>query len=827
MNIFESIATFAKKDFTNFSMSNNWLGSVNGFGELTCIYQDICVAADTWKMSHNVMVKLPPLIAPAFTRIKAVINSFYVSYASVWKHWNSFISDKPDDVFLNRSLLKGYKGKFVEPYCPTYLIAYICKIAKGNFLGDFDVDSEVVIDDVRYYYLQPIFNCNKGNLNTGYTDSYYSITWTIENGRRKAILTPRHSDAVVETWSVDHLTPSTSCDYFVGVNTLGLGDIQKVFKYYSSRPADWLSLGFADERSLLIYLCQSCVRNLESMGVPCDLMAATDLHFYAGTEEFDKFNLLPDICKSSIWQNFFRDEQNQSPEFDYSEVNGCLYNYGLIKESGWQIRLNGLPLNTNSTIPLWFRISEIESAFSLLTGFRLRFVVSNQLDYIQSDNISILPSHYNGLLLTKYRNFEKDYFTSACVDPMMGAVSVSTPSTIEAFRTASKLEEFLERSASARDFYNFMKYNFGTNPESTRYKKPLLLGTKVIPIQISEQLQTSETANTPLGERAGVADGYGNGGTCDHYFNEHGHVFSFLSFVLDSQYMQGMPHQFSHHLQLDYPFPDFANLGAESIPTSEIYYSNYDRLNYNPYTPSNRITERVIDGASGTQTDISQHPEQFDSLHAPEALSDVTDNGLGVSFGERSVVDNVGIDSPSIVADGQFRFTNRGEDATSQLVAAAYINAQSGAYLQGSNTSTVSVKPNYYSSGLKIANSGSSSSSDLGYGAAVKSDIPADFVQGQSKVFGYVPRYSRWKWHNDVVCGQMRSDLEFWHTFRQFSQVPYIGHSFVSYEDAGFVSDLNRIFAVENDNADKFYLDIFNNCSVRRCLPLVANPHID
>lgn len=827
MNIFESIATFAKKEFTNFSMSNNWLGSVNGFGELTCIYQDICVAADTWKMSHNVMVKLPPLIAPAFTRIKAVINSFYVSYASVWKHWNSFISDKPDDVFLNRSLLKGYKGKFVEPYCPTYLIAYICKIAKGNFLGSFDIgDSEystVTIDDVEYIQFKPIFNCNKGNLNIGYSDSYYSITWTIENGRRKAILTPRHSDAVVETWSLDHLTPSDSADYFVGVNPLAV-DVQKVFRYYSSRPADWLSLGFADERSLLIYLCQSCVRNLESMGVPCDLMAATDLLFYSGTEDFDKFNLLPDICKSSIWQNFFRDEQNQSPEFDYSEVNGCLFNYGAIKESGWQIRLNGLPLNTNSTIPLWFRISSIESAFSLLTGFRLRFIVSNQLDYIQSDNISILPSHYNGLLLTKYRNFEKDYFTSACVDPMMGAVSVSTPSTIEAFRTASKLEEFLERSASARDFYNFMKYNFGTNPESTRYKKPLLLGTKVIPIQISEQLQTSETANTPLGERAGVADGYGNGGTCDHYFNEHGHVFSFLSFVLDSQYMQGMPHQFSHHLQLDYPFPDFANLGAESIPTSEIYYSNYDRLNYNPYTPESRVTERVIDGTSGVQTDISQHPEQFDSVHAPESLSDSTDNGLGVSFGERSVVDNVGDNNLSVISDGDLVFKEN-RDEPGGAICLGY-DGNSGTLRSDPLRYFVTTKTVRYDKGLKIAGA-SGDSSDLGYGAAVKSDIPADFVQGQSKVFGYVPRYSRWKWHNDVVCGQMRSDLEFWHTFRQFSQVPYIGHSFVSYEDAGFVSDLNRIFAVENDNADKFYLDIFNNCSVRRCLPLVANPHID
>lgn len=816
MNIFEAITTYAKKDFTNFGMSNNWLGSVRGFGELTCIYHDICIAADTWKMAHNVLVKLPPLVAPAFTRIKAVINTFYVSYASVWKHWNSFISDKPDDTFLNRSLLKGYKGRFVEPCCDMRILSCICKMAKGNFY--YNYDDLVEIDSKSYHKIGLLYNKSKTSLNKGYTDSYRTITWTLENGLRRAVASVRHSDS-----SVDLNEGNASL-----LNDYGLEEIFSAFDYrklfYSREVSfEYSSLGFYDNFSYLIYCCESVVRNLEAHGVPCDLIANTRLGFYTG----DYFNLLPFICESSIWQNFYRDEQNQSPEFDYSEVNGMLTEDGNIY-SGWKIRLNGLPLNTSSVEPLWFNINELYKAFSLLTGYYLRDTVQAELGLVSSDNISILPSHYNGLLLTRYRNFEKDYFTSACVDPMMGAVSVSTPSTIEALRTASKLEEFLERSASARDFYNFMKYNFGTNPESTRYKKPLLLGTKVIPIQISEQLQTSETSNTPLGERAGVADAYGNGGTCDHYFNEHGHIVSFISFVLDSQYMQGLPHQFEHHLQLDYPFPDFSNLGAESIPTKEIYYGDYDSLNYNPNSKFNNVAVAKL--LSGNVTVEAQYPSQFTSVFTEGVdISDFAYIGLNAYFSSRRL-ERFSSSSLRLVPDGNLQFSSHAGDTA--VVRQTYNLLMTidgaGALLRDANiTQNVASYVLMYRSGIKVSYNSSDSDIDLGYGVGVYSESEEEFVQGESKVFGYVPRYSRWKFKLDTVCGQMRNDLEFWHTFRQFSQIPYIGHNFVSYEDAGFVSNLNRIFAVENDNADKFYLDIFNNCSVRRCLPLVANPSLD
>lgn len=379
-------------------------------------------------------------------------------------------------------------------------------------------------------------------------------------------------------------------------------------------------------------------------------------------------------------------------------------------------------------VTIGLRLLRLSKLSAFLQAFCLRSVRSYLNQTTNVVNVVILPKFYNGLLCLKYRNFEKDYFTSACVDPNMGGVQVQVPNTIDALRTASKLEEYLELSASARDFYNFMKHLWGTNPESTRYQKPLLLGTQVVPIQIGEQLQTSETtSSSPLGDRAGVADGYGNSGTVNHYFNEHGFICSLLSFVLDSQYMQGMPHEFNHHVFLDYPVAHFANLGAESIPLKEIYYSNLN----------------VSGGVDYLSGDNNAH----------------VDDGQTASF-VRNIVSEDHVVPVSGLGTAISAITS---ESTQQAVGTAPNDTATSIYLDNSNAgnpySVAAVHDHYY----------------------FDQNNPA-----YASVFGYIPRYSRWKCKQDVVAGQMRDSLEFWHTFRHFSSRPFISNNFVSYMNAGF-----------------------------------------
>lgn len=726
MNIFESITEYAKREYTNFDMSNQWIGSVKDFGALTCIYGKSVIASDTWKSTHSILCKLPPLTAPAFTRIKGIVNTFYTSYASVWKHWNSFISNKPSDQYLTRQQFKDFNGKYVEPCVGGHYIQMICKLAYsfGAYVpGSLSVASGPLNTTVEFKLR---FSTNKYNA-ARLVYSYNSDGYRVVSSARSAA----------------HLTTYEDVDFdFVIPNACGVSDVTSlnVFCYRK---------GFANFESLLLYCCDCCCRNLQNHGFPTKMIAeCTSLYAYDDVY----FNLLPFIAESSVWQNFYRDQQNQSPEFCYADVNGAAFSSDSLLQmpSGWLIRALDTPANVKPKYNSFIEINTAERLFSLLTGFLIEGLVPESFydSAVSSFSSSyILPNYYNGLLMLKYRNFDKDYFTSASVDPLLGGMSIATPNTIDALRTASKLEEFLERSASARDFFNFMKYNFGTNPESTRYSKPLLLGTEVINIQVGEQLQTSQTTQgddgSPLGTRGGVAEGFGSAGTADHYFNEHGWLCSFLSFVVDSQYLQGIDvSDYFHHNQLDYPFPDFANLGAEPILQSEIYFSTEQGVNI-----SNRDVN-VLNSKTPTVLHEQTVPAQS---QFPIDLND---------FGSSQIkIDDASVNTTIVVNSNK------------------YINT-------------------------------------AGVG---------DF---NHSVFGYTPRFARWKHARDVFAGEMVDSLEFWHTARHFDSIPTIGSLFVSYRDAGWLSNLDRIFA-DTSNSDKFILYIRNNCSVRRCLPLVPNTQLN
>lgn len=526
MNIFQTLYTKATKQYSNFGMNNNVQGSIPGFGALTPIYYSTVLPTDSWKLSHNMIVKLPPLVAPSFTRIKAVINSYYCSYPMVWNYWNNFISDRPDDVYLNSNNISQYKGRYVEPCVSMDVIAIICKVAYGNVM----------------FFGSPATSFSFKTLCPTVKDSddfYEPVVWSYNEGLRyveRTINNPTSDAPSGYAFDSDQYDLSKVEGYSAPTNTTP--------EVYSSE------YGFFNSISMFIYLCQSCVRNLEALGVPCTDIANTPVGFYSpnyvaergdGHEFWNSrfLNLLPFMCMSKTWNIYYRNNSVQSPELDYSDVNGLIYaisdagSYQLgntgetvsrnlvsswsshypSKSYNWRIKLNCLPPNANSSdsksyAPFYLDVRGEETMIAVLTGYNLkhvvkRFLLSNYATEFTDNNV-ILPNYYNGLLVQKYRNFEDDYFTSATLDPMEGHSSLNVPSTLEELRNVSKLEEFLERNAFARDFYSWMQANFGVSPNSIVNQRPLLLGTKVIPVQIGEQLQTSQTTDSsPLGERGG------------------------------------------------------------------------------------------------------------------------------------------------------------------------------------------------------------------------------------------------------------------------------------------------------------------------------------
>lgn len=107
--------------------------------------------------------------------------------------------------------------------------------------------------------------------------------------------------------------------------------------------------------------------------------------------------------------------------------------------------------------------------------------------------------------------------------------------------------------------------------------------------------------------------------------------------------------------------------------------------------------------------------------------------------------------------------------------------------------------------------------SHLGEQAILNKEIYLQGVSADDGVFGYQPRYQEYRKAYSEVHGDFRSNLDFWHLGRQFSQLPVLNSDFVKCVPS------NRIFAVTSAT-DHMWVDIFNNIKALRPIPKFGDP---
>lgn len=82
--------------------------------------------------------------------------------------------------------------------------------------------------------------------------------------------------------------------------------------------------------------------------------------------------------------------------------------------------------------------------------------------------------------------------------------------------------------------------------------------------------------------------------------------------------------------------------------------------------------------------------------------------------------------------------------------------------------------------------------------------------------FGYVPRYSEYKYESNRVAGEMKTTLSHWHMGRIFASEPALNEAFISADPT------TRIFAVET--GDHIIGHIYNNIQASRLMPKYGKP---
>lgn len=84
--------------------------------------------------------------------------------------------------------------------------------------------------------------------------------------------------------------------------------------------------------------------------------------------------------------------------------------------------------------------------------------------------------------------------------------------------------------------------------------------------------------------------------------------------------------------------------------------------------------------------------------------------------------------------------------------------------------------------------------------------------------FGYVPRYSEYKYTPSRVAGDFKTTLNYWHLGRIFSTPPALNQTFVECNPG------KRIFAVEDEAQDSLYCQVLNKVIAKRPMPKFGTP---
>jgi hypothetical protein len=152
--------------------------------------------------------------------------------------------------------------------------------------------------------------------------------------------------------------------------------------------------------------------------------------------------------------------------------------------------------------------------------------------------------------------------------------NITTKITINDLRSATRLQEFLEKTA--RGGYRYIEQlfaHFGVKSSDARLDRPEYLGGGRTPVTISEVLNTTDVENrAPQGSMAGHGISVGTTNQFRRSFEEHGYVFGIMSILPRTAYQQGVHRLWKKFSREDYAWPSFAHLGEQAVTNEEVYH---------------------------------------------------------------------------------------------------------------------------------------------------------------------------------------------------------------------------------------------------------------
>ena len=145
--------------------------------------------------------------------------------------------------------------------------------------------------------------------------------------------------------------------------------------------------------------------------------------------------------------------------------------------------------------------------------------------------------------------------------------------TVEELRTATRLQRFLERNARAGTRYvEHLLSHWGVKSSDARLQRAEYIGGGKSPVVVSEVLNTTGTAELPQGNMAGHGINVGRTNHATKFCEEHGFIIGIMSVMPEPNYQNGIPKLWTRKLNLDFYYPEFAQLGEQPVLNQELYW---------------------------------------------------------------------------------------------------------------------------------------------------------------------------------------------------------------------------------------------------------------
>lgn len=166
-----------------------------------------------------------------------------------------------------------------------------------------------------------------------------------------------------------------------------------------------------------------------------------------------------------------------------------------------------------------------------------------------------------------------------------------TLNDIRALETMTVFRERMARLPNKDAYYNeVIEAQFGYNPH-IHSRTATYIGGFFMDFAFGQVVQTSESANTPLGQRAGSGSASGSGFIGQFHVPDFGWIQTYMSIVPDVMYTQGLPRMFSKKSQLDMYFPIFNNLAPQAILNKELFVSGTPSVDNDVFAYEDRYAE--------------------------------------------------------------------------------------------------------------------------------------------------------------------------------------------------------------------------------------------